>query len=181
MSRGKGLDFNALNYIRKNNPNSKIIFVDGWVGKGTTRLELNKSLNIFNKEYNTNIKSIFAVINDINKFSDLCATYDDILIPSALLNAQGCGLISRITQNYNFISKDNYNGAIIFEKLINQDKTNHIIDSISKYFGYCEDEILNYSYISNSSHTDVTYLLEKYKIHNTNGLKVGINETIRIL
>lgn len=181
MSRGKGIDFCALNYIKKTNSTSTIIFVDGWIGKGTTKNELAKSLKTFNYLYNENVKPIIAVINDIKKCSDFCVTNEDILIPTSLVNSQGCGLISRITQNDNLIPKNSYNGAIVFDELKNQDKTYQIIDSISYYFGKCEIDILNHNYLNNCEDLDVDFLVKKYDIKNVNGLKVGINETIRII
>ena len=43
--RGKGIDFNALKYILKNNQRCNIQFVDGWTGKGSIIGELKKTID----------------------------------------------------------------------------------------------------------------------------------------
>lgn len=180
LSRGKGIDFRALKEIVTNNPNKTIVFVDGWVGKGTTKLELDKTCQLFNKKYGTNVKPIMAVLSDLKNISDFTATHEDVLLPNSLINAQGCGLISRITQNEKIVNDDEYNGAVIFDNLKNEDKTYILIDNISKYFGQSEMEI---STVTENSKNSIVLddIIDKYKIKNINGIKVGINETIRIL
>lgn len=179
LSRGKGIDFNALKYIIRDNPHKTIIFIDGWVGKGTTKMELDRTCNLFNKKYGTHVEPIIAVLSDLKNISDFCATSKDILLPNSLINAQGCGLISRITQNEQIIRENEYNGAIIFDDLKEEDKTYILIDSISKYFGKTEDKSPLIDEPKSSIVLDS--IIDKYKIQNINGIKAGINETIRIL
>ncbi|EQG76368.1 hypothetical protein QKA_1853 [Clostridioides difficile DA00165] len=51
--RDKGIDMNAIEYIVKNHPSSKIQFLDGWTGKGTISKELEKACD----ELNVNLKT----------------------------------------------------------------------------------------------------------------------------
>ena len=178
MSRGKGIDFNALKYILKENPTSTIIFVDGWVGKGTTKEELDKTCAKFNEENNTEVKPIMGAISDMKKVSDFMATNEDVLLPFSLLNALGCGLISRITQNPDLIKENDYNGAVIFESLKEYDQTNHIIDTIEKHF---KEKTLEEDTLTSVKTFDEITIKDKFNLTNINGIKAGINETIRIL
>lgn len=55
-----------------------------------------------------------------------------------------------------------------------------MIDNISKYFGKEEEKVLKgISY--ETKPIVLEDIIEKYKIQNINGIKVGLNETIRIL
>lgn len=178
MSRGKGIDFNALNYILEENPSSTIIFVDGWVGKGTTKLELDKTCAKFNKMYKKEVKPILATISDLKKVSDFIATNEDVLLPISLFNALGCGLISRITQNSDIIDKNSYNGAIVFENLKEYDQTNNIIETIEKHF---EKPRITENETTSIDKFNEIAIKNKFNLKNINGIKAGINETIRIL
>lgn len=178
LSRDKGIDFNALNYIRKNNPNRIIVFIDGWVGKGTTRQALINSCQIYNKKYNERVSPILAVLCDLLGQSDFYATTKDILIPMSLLNAQACGLISRITQNEKVIKEKDYAGAIRFDYLKKQDKTYLIIDEIKKHFNRLETDLIKERV---NISLNIKPIQEQFNIKNVNGVKAGINETIRIL
>lgn len=180
LSRGKGIDFKALSDIITANPEKTIVFIDGWVGKGTTKLELDRTCEKFSEKYKKDVKPIMAVLCDIKNICDFTATTEDILCPNCLINAQGCGLISRITQNEKIIHENTYNGAVIFKELQEEDKTYTLIDNISKYFGK-EEKTIQKGISYKGEPIVLDDIIKRYQIQNINGIKVGLNETIRIL
>ena len=102
--RDRGLDAVALQMILDAHPNSAIVFVDGWTGKGAIYQELARSLDVFSNPNHPNFASIFhqgknviplLTLADPAGVAWLAASEDDWLIPSGLLNSTVSGLISR--------------------------------------------------------------------------------------
>ena len=102
--RDRGLDSVALQMILDAYPNSPIIFVDGWTGKGAIYQELARSLEVFSDPNHPNFINIFhqgknviplLTLADPAGVAWLAASEDDWLIPSGLLNSTISGLISR--------------------------------------------------------------------------------------
>ena len=102
--RDRGLDSVALQMILDAYPNSPIIFVDGWTGKGAIYQELARSLDVFSECSHPNFANIFhqgenviplLTLADPAGVAWLAASEDDWLIPSGLLNSTVSGLISR--------------------------------------------------------------------------------------
>lgn len=102
--RDRGLDPVALQMILDAHPNSAIVFVDGWTGKGAIYQELSRSLDIFSNPNHPNFANIFhqgenviplLTLADPASVAWLAASEEDWLIPSGLLNSTVSGLISR--------------------------------------------------------------------------------------
>ena len=102
--RDRGLDPVALQMILNAHPDSPIVFVDGWTGKGAIYQELAHSLEKFSDPIHANFANIFhqgAGVIPLLTLADpagvawLAASIDDWLIPSGLLNSTVSGLISR--------------------------------------------------------------------------------------
>ena len=102
--RDRGLDAVALQMILDTHPNSDIVFVDGWTGKGAIYQELARSLDVFSECSHPNFINIFhqgenviplLTLADPAGVAWLAASEDDWLIPSGLLNSTVSGLISR--------------------------------------------------------------------------------------
>ena len=102
--RDRGLDTVALQMILDAHPESPIIFVDGWTGKGAIYQELARSLDVFSNPNHPNFANIFHQGKDIIPLLTLAdpagvawlaASEEDWLIPSGLLNSTVSGLISR--------------------------------------------------------------------------------------
>jgi hypothetical protein len=87
--RGIGLDIHAMDTVRRTNDPASIVYVDGWTGKGTTINELRASSSAIG------LACRLAVISDPLRAAEFPGTYDDLLVPHALLNKTICGLISR--------------------------------------------------------------------------------------
>ena len=102
--RDRGLDAVALQMILDAHPNSAIVFVDGWTGKGAIYQELARSLDLFSNPNHPNFINIFhqgenviplLTLADPAGVAWLAASEEDWLIPSGLLNSTISGLISR--------------------------------------------------------------------------------------
>jgi len=102
--RDRGLDPVALQMILDAHPDSTIIFVDGWTGKGAIYQELARSLDVFSNPNHPNFANIFHQGKDVIPLLTLAdpagvawlaASEEDWLIPSGLLNSTVSGLISR--------------------------------------------------------------------------------------
>ncbi|MGP4714666.1 MULTISPECIES: cysteine protease StiP domain-containing protein [unclassified Psychrobacter] len=102
--RDRGLDPIAMQMILDAHPNSPIVFVDGWTGKGAIYQELARSLQPFNDSSHPHFATIFHQGKDVIPLLTLAdpagvawlaASEEDWLIPSGLLNSTVSGLISR--------------------------------------------------------------------------------------
>lgn len=102
--RDRGLDPVALQTILHAYPDSPIVFVDGWTGKGAIYQELASSLEVFSDPSHPNFANIFhqgkdaiplLTLADPAGVAWLAASEEDWLIPSGLLNSTVSGLISR--------------------------------------------------------------------------------------
>ena len=102
--RDRGLDPLALQMLLEAYPNSPIVFVDGWTGKGAIYQELARSLEAFSDPNHRHFANIFhqgAGVIPLLTLADpagvawLAASEEDWLIPSGLLNSTVSGLISR--------------------------------------------------------------------------------------
>ena len=172
--RDRGIDKNAIKYILSKHSAGAIQFIDGWTGKGVIYNELKKAISEFE-----GVSNSLAVLADPANITHLCGTHEDILIPSSCLNSTVCGLISRSFYRKDIIQKDDYHGAAYYGELIKEDKTYEFIELIESKFNYniepCHKKDLD------RSGGDVSYLAEKYGIHNINFIKPGIGETTRVL
>ncbi|MDN3453723.1 MULTISPECIES: cysteine protease StiP domain-containing protein [unclassified Psychrobacter] len=102
--RDRGLDPVALQMLLEAYPNSPMVFVDGWTGKGAIYQELSRSLEAFSNPSHPKFANIFhqgADVIPLLTLADpagvawLAASEEDWLIPSGLLNSTVSGLISR--------------------------------------------------------------------------------------
>lgn len=102
--RERGIDEVALQQILAIYPESLLIFVDGWTGKGAIYGELAQSLTNFVKQFPQFSTNIFhqpqmmlplVTLTDPAGVAWLSASHDDWLMPASLLNSTVSGLISR--------------------------------------------------------------------------------------
>ncbi|TWT16061.1 cysteine protease StiP family protein [Planomicrobium sp. CPCC 101079] len=187
--RGKGIDENALRAIRKWHPNSRIQFVDGWTGKGAIQTELTKSVYSLNEKEGLELHDDMAVLADPGACSTLFGTREDLLIPSACLNATVSGLVSRTILNEQFIGKGDFHGAKFYGELKEEDVSNDFIDQISACFSKTAEaaEKEAYSTPVTAERTwqgkmEVEEIGEKmYNGTNYQLIKPGVGETTRVL
>lgn len=172
--RGRGIDKNAMNYMLERHDADKLLFVDGWIGKGAILNELKKDLLEFD-----GVSSDIAVVADPANVTELCGTHDDILIPSSCLNCTVSGLISRTFLRDDIIGKDDFHGAVFYEELSDSDLSYKFIDAIEKEFKLevKEDDKL----ISGLGVDEVREIASEFGIDDINLVKPGIGETTRVL
>lgn len=178
--RGKGIDFNALNYILKCYPTYNIQFIDGWTGKGSITKELNKSITEFNEKFNFSVSSSLAVIADPAKKSLISGTKKDINLPNCCLNSTVSGLISRTVHNEKFIKEDDFHGAKYLGYLEGEDFSNFYINEIEKEFTYEDKHSLSYTEDYYVEHV-LNDIKEKYNVADINKIKFSIGEASRAL
>jgi len=192
--RDIGIDSNALKYILDNDARDEksIVFVDGWTGKGVIARELEKWIDKFNKDEGCNISSALNVVADISGTAAYSATFDDYLIPSAILNSIISGLVSRSILNHEYIGKDDFHGCIYYKEYEQIDLSRKFIDSmmisINEIFSSILAETLNTgtcqktkNQLRANSKKFITTACSLYGITDENFIKPGIGEATRVL
>lgn len=185
---GKGIDANALDFIRRSHPTGKIAFIDGWTGKGTVKNELEKSISEYNRKNETNISCRLAVLSDPAKILELSATKEDVCIPSACMESTVNGLVSHTVCSERFAGDSKFHGAVICHEFESHDRTMEFLDSISGCFHdfgtlkkftdarYCEKaEFVRPVYL----HSVFSALKDEFPLVNMNKIKLGIGESSR--
>ena len=104
--RGRGIDRNAMRYLLARYEPRRLLFVDGWIGKGAILKELQKEMDAY-----PGVSPQLAVLADPARVTELYGTREDILIPSSCLNSTVSGLISRTFLRSDIIGPDDFHGA----------------------------------------------------------------------
>ncbi|MDX2373189.1 cysteine protease StiP family protein [Psychrobacter sp. PP-21] len=134
--RDRGLDPAALQMLLDAYPNSPIVFVDGWTGKGAIYQELARSLDVFSDTSHARFANIFhqgANVIPLLTLADpagvawLAASAEDWLIPSGLLNSTVSGLISRSLYTE---PQSGLHRSVFYEDLIEADHSLAFIDHV---------------------------------------------------
>lgn len=134
--RGKGIDEKALSYIAEHHPVQKMVFVDGWTGKGSIYQELVKSLKKYNKKHGTKISPDLCVMADPAQVLELSGTRDDVCMPNAYLNATVSGLVSRTVYKKPKETESGFHGAVVYRDYASADKTMEFVDKVSSCFRF---------------------------------------------
>ena len=134
--RDRGLDAVALQMILDAHPNSAIVFVDGWTGKGAIYQELARSLDVFSNPNHPNFANIFhqgenviplLTLADPAGVAWLAASEEDWLIPSGLLNSTISGLISRSLYTE---PQSGLHRSVFYDSLVEVDHSLAFVDHI---------------------------------------------------
>lgn len=187
--RGRGIDENALGFIVDRHPKEKMVFVDGWTGKGAITKELTSSIIRFNEKYNQDLSPELAVLADPGHCSNLYGTREDFLIPSACLNSTVSGLVSRTVLNDSLIGPDDFHGAKYYKELLSEDLSTFYVDTISSEFKGVAPRVETELAELQKSHTDMNWeglrsvreIQEEFQIDDINHIKPGVGETTRVL
>lgn len=175
--RGKGIDIAAINYILSKHNAKDIVFVDGWVGKGTINHVLAEAVAKLNI---ADLSPELAVLSDPAYETKLCGTRDDFLIPSACLNSTVSGLISR-TVKLKDMTDDEYHGAIYYEENKEHDLSNLFLDEIEDYFSNLKLDNTDVTLSTIKGIDEVKRIASEFGINDINKIKPGVGETIRVL
>jgi pyrimidine operon attenuation protein/uracil phosphoribosyltransferase len=186
--RGKGIDYNALNYLAANYAPSRIMFVDGWTGKGAISKQLNASIEQYRQETGVAFSPDMAVLADPGNCVQIYGTRDDFLIPSACLNSTVSGLISRTVLNDELIGENDYHGAKFYSEFAENDYSNLFVDKISELFSP-ELSAAAQNFRDNFVREEPTWsgwatverIDKEQGLNNINFVKPGVGETTRVL
>jgi hypothetical protein len=184
--RDRGIDEQALNHIVTHHPDSELIFIDGWTGKGVIKRELDSFIAHYNQTYNQNISNDLYVLSDIAGVANFSGGYDDYLIPSSALNSTVSGLVSRSILNCAYTFDDQFHGVKFYHEYREGDLSNFYIDTIM-------DEVAKVDHtfdlstfqanreIATQMRSYIEGLQKRFDISNINYIKPGIGETTRVL
>ncbi|MBQ9437810.1 MAG: hypothetical protein IJU50_05710, partial [Lachnospiraceae bacterium] len=194
--KGRGIDRNAMDYLLQKHEAGKLQFLDGWVGKGSIYRELLKELEAYPE-----VDKTLAIVSDPSGLPTLWGTREDILIPSACLNAIVTGLISRTFLRKDLIGEKDFHGGAYYAKWEKQDLSKDFLDAIESEFDYNadlpgvnksasdENETSDNSCLSeallNVSQTEGWQIVQNigkaYAVKDLEHIKPGIGETTRVL
>lgn len=172
--RGRGIDDHAMKFLLERHDPEQLLFVDGWIGKGAILNELKKDI-----AYYEGVSPEIAVIADPANVTELCGTHEDILIPSSCLNCTVSGLVSRTFLRNDLIGKDDFHGAVYYEKLKDSDLSYDFIHKIEQHFrmepGEEKDSAPGYGI------DEVREIAKRFSVDDINLIKPGIGEATRVL
>ena len=172
--RGRGIDGNAMKYLLEKHSPEKLLFVDGWIGKGVILNELKKDVGAYE-----GVLPEIAVVADPAGVTELCGTHEDILIPSSCLNCTVSGLISRTFLRDDIIGVGDFHGAVFYGELRGADLSYEFIEAIEKEFTLSSE--VREVRVKGCGIDEVRDIAERFGIPDINLIKPGIGEATRVL
>lgn len=172
--RGRGIDGNAMKYLLEKHSPEKLLFVDGWIGKGAILNELKKDVGAYE-----GVLPEIAVVADPAGVTELCGTHEDILIPSSCLNCTVSGLISRTFLRDDIIGAGDFHGAVFYGELRGADLSYEFIEAIEKEFTLSSE--VREVRVKGCGIDEVRDIAERFGIPDINLIKPGIGEATRVL
>lgn len=172
--RGRGIDGNAMKYLLKNHAPERLLFVDGWIGKGAILNELKKDAAAYE-----GVSPEIAVLADPAGVTELCGTHEDILIPSSCLNCTVSGLVSRTFLRDDIIGEEDFHGAAFYGELLEADLSYEFIEAIEREFTFASE--VRDVRAEGAGIDEVREIAEKFGIADINFIKPGIGEATRVL
>ncbi|WP_232663560.1 cysteine protease StiP family protein [Pseudonocardia sp. TRM90224] len=180
--RGRGIDQLALQYLDEHHDPAKVVFVDGWTGKGAISRELAAAVELHAASTGARFDPELAVLADPGRCARLFGTRDDWLIASACLNSTVSGLVSRTVLNDRLIGPGQYHGAKFYAELAGADVSNTFLDTVTAAFDDVRDTTPPTDRQPDfAGWAAVDRIVEEYGIGDPNLVKPGVGETTRVL
>ncbi|MFD9220389.1 phosphoribosyltransferase [Streptomyces sp. NPDC060064] len=188
--RGRGIDTNALRWLKEHHDPADVVFVDGWTGKGAITRELADALKAHKEtQGGEGFNPEIAVLADPGGCVRTYGTREDFLIPSACLNSTVSGLISRTVLRADLVGPHDFHGAKFYRELADGDVSEHFLDTVAARFDEVVDavdaevkELLSADRAPTwEGWAAVERISEEYGIHDVNLVKPGVGETTRVL
>lgn len=189
--RDRGVDWVALDHIRRHHRDSDIVFIDGWTGKGVISNELATSVAAYNQSRGSKIDGTLAAIADLAGAASLAVTAEDYLIPNAVLNATVSGLISRTVLNADHVGDGDFHACVYYGHLEKHDVSRIYVDALNPYvLSAVADEaqapLCNWTAehrrrLRAVSDQFVGHCMAAYQASHRNFVKPGIGESTRAL
>ena len=187
--RDRGIDWAALDHIRHRHGDEAIVFLDGWTGKGVINRELQSAIADYNAARHAQVQPHLYVLVDLCGVAHYAASYEDYLIPSAILNATVSGLVSRSILNEQ-IRPGQFHGCLFFEEFRANDLSVAFVDTIVEearrlpkpartHAGDAEQALRREC--RRVSEQYLTTASAAHGIANPNYIKPGIGEATRVL
>jgi hypothetical protein len=182
--RGRGIDEVALAHLAAHDGAERVVFVDGWTGKGAITRELTAAIAA-----HPGFDPRVAVLADPGGCTELFGTRDDFLIPSACLNSTVSGLVSRTVLNDDLIGPGDFHGAKFYAELADQDVSGRYLDAISASFPdvadgarlRAQDLLASDRTPTWSGWRSVEAVAAAHGLTDLNLVKPGVGETTRVL
>jgi hypothetical protein len=187
--RGRGIDEVALRHLAAEHDPARIVFVDGWTGKGAIARELADAVAGANAELGTAFSAELAVLADPGFCVTTFGTREDFLIPSACLNSTVSGLVSRTVLNRDVLAPGQFHGAKFYRELADADVSNRFLDAITERFAEVAPAVARQwprQQAGDRTPTwagrrDVEAISERFGIGDVTLVKPGVGETTRVL
>lgn len=183
--RGRGIDENALRYLTTHHDPTRVVFVDGWTGKGAIAKELSDAIAEYNERTGAAFSSDLAVLADPGHCVRTFGTRDDFLIASACLNSTVSGLVSRTVLNPRYISLNEFHGAKFYRDLRSVDMSGLFLDTVSAQYSAVASQVQHSRDLDREPTwmglDTVRRIQRQYGITTSNFVKPGIGETTRVL
>lgn len=181
--RERGLDPVALAYLSERYAPERIVFVDGWTGKGAIQWELQEALDDHERETGVRIPSRLAVLTDPAHVAELCASREDELIPSACLNSTVSGLLSRTIIRPDLLPPGSFHGVRVYREFAPRDVSRRYVDTVSSRF--VDPQTIQtptaLAPADGRGLREVQQVQAEFGIENVHRVKPGIGETTRVL
>lgn len=175
--RGRGIDTLALAHLAEHHDPTRVVFVDGWTGKGAINRELAAAL-----AGHPGFDPDLAVLADPGRCARTFGTREDWLIASACLNSTVSGLVSRTVLNDRLIGPGQYHGAKFYRELAAADVSNAFLDTVTAAFDAVRDTTAPADREpDHAGWAAVERIVAEYGIGDVNLVKPGVGETTRVL
>ncbi|TQM04147.1 RNA binding Pelota-like protein [Pseudonocardia kunmingensis] len=180
--RGRGIDRLALHHLAAHHDPERVVFVDGWTGKGAISRELSAALAEHERDTGARFDPDLAVLADPGRCATTFGTRDDWLIASACLNSTVSGLVSRTVLNPRLLHPGQYHGAKFYADLAPADVSNDFLDTVTAEFACVTaaapptDRTADFA-----GRRAVDEIVDAYGIGEANLVKPGVGETTRVL
>jgi hypothetical protein len=186
--RGVGIDTAALDHIVARHDPADVIFIDGWSGKGAITRELCEALSTYRLSGGPAVPTDLAVLADPGSCARYFATREDVLVPSACLNATVCGLMSRTVYRPELIGPEGFHGAKVYWHMKADDRSAAFLDAVISRFALVEPaDAMAWSRAAHGREPRCTgaaqadAVCRRFGLPSANLVKPGIGETTRVL
>ncbi|NJO13417.1 MAG: hypothetical protein HC872_08090, partial [Gammaproteobacteria bacterium] len=193
--RDRGIDTAALDHICSRHDPRSLAFVDGWTGKGTIGAELQRSLARYAHErcqarandVASEVPNELFVLCDLAGIATACGSTEDYLIPSAILNATVCGLVSRTILN-EAIRPGQFHGCLYYDELAAHDRSRWFVERWRAQVLADREQLRaephrapDLAPVRARSEQLVRDLMQRHGVADRNFIKPGIGEATRSL
>ncbi|HET9052345.1 MAG TPA: cysteine protease StiP domain-containing protein [Candidatus Dormibacteraeota bacterium] len=185
--RDRGIDMVAMRWLARHHDPATLQLVDGWTGKGVICREVAAALPGLASE-GIALTPAVAVLADPGHCTPLCATRDDVLIPSACLNATIPGLVSRTVLDRSLLGPDDFHGVKWYRDRAGEDLSNAWVDRVASHFPQAAEEVdgrlttlAGLPPPDGRGLRDARALMAELGVSDLNHVKPGVGEATRVL